>query len=406
MAVSAYRRKKKKKSIRSRVRKYWWLAPVLAGAVSIGWLATGPRFWGPRVLSKAGAPMNGYIGSLDTLKQEYLHFHGKPLKNPAVERLFGLANQRIALQDYESAALLLETVANDAAVPVIFNDLGVLYAQLNDQSRAINSFREALARDIDYQPVRLNLDRLRAMTANAADPVSREIEPNNSPAYANVITVGKPVQGEIARGVGDLDYFRVTTPPAPRDQLRITIEPHSPELSPALRIFDSERRLTSMTADVKASGNTLTYLFAPPPNTTFYLQVSASGNSSGNYTLKVMQLRAFDNYEPNDDIFNARRIEVGRTIEANIMDPEDTDYFSFVAAHTGPVHVTIHNRSTTLIPALTTYSPEMRNIGFGPDIRTPGAHLRHSFDVVESQMYYLQVWSENNTAGEYSLTIE
>ena len=406
MAVSAYRRKKKKKSIRSRVRKYWWLAPVLAGAVSIGWLATGPRFWGPRVLSKAGAPMKGYIGSLDTLKQEYLHFHGKPLKNPAVERLFGLANQRIALQDYESAALLLETVANDAAVPVIFNDLGVLYAQLNDRSRAINSFREALARDIDYQPVRLNLDRLRAMTANAADPVSREIEPNNSPAYANVITVGKPVEGEIARGVGDLDYFRVTTPPAPRDQLRITIEPHSPELSPALRIFDSERRLTSMTADVKASGNTLTYLFAPPPNTTFYLQVSASGNSSGNYTLKVMPLRAFDNYEPNDDIFNARRIEVGRTIEANIMDPEDTDYFSFVAAHTGPVHITIHNRSTTLIPALTTYSPEMRNIGFGPDIRTPGAHLRHSFDVVESQMYYLQVWSENNTAGEYSLTIE
>jgi len=406
MAVSAYRRKKRKKSIRSRVRKYWWLAPVLGGAVAIGWLATGPRFWGPRVLSKAGAPMKGYIGSLDTLKQEYLHFHGKPLKNPAVERLFGLANQRIALQDYESAAVLLETVSNDAAVPVIFNDLGVLYAQLNDQSRAINSFREALARDIDYQPVRRNLDRLRAMTANAADPVSREIEPNNSPAYANVITVGKPVEGEIARGVGDLDYFRVTTPPAPRDQLRITIEPHSPELSPALRIFDSERRLTSMTADVKASGNTLTYLFAPRPNTTFYLQVSASGNSSGNYTLKVMALHAFDNYEPNDDIFNSRRIEVGRTIEANIMDPEDTDYFSFIAAHTGPVNITIHNRSITLIPALTTYSAEMRNIGFGPDIRTSGAHLRHSFEVVESQMYYLQVWSQNNTAGEYSLTIE
>jgi tetratricopeptide (TPR) repeat protein len=406
MAVPAYSKKKKKKSLRSQVRKYWWLAPVLGGVVTLGWLATGPRWWGPRVLSKSGAPIKGYIGNIDTVKQEYLHFHGKPLKNPAVERLFQLANQRIALQDYESAALLLETVSQDAAVPVIFNDLGVIYAQLNDRSRAINSFREALARDIDYQPVRFNLDRLRAMTANAADPVSREIEPNNSPAYANVITPGKPVEGEIAPGVNDLDYFRITTPPAPRDQLRVTIEPHSPELSPALRIFDSERRLTSMTADVKESGNTLNYLFAPLPNTTFYLQVSASGHSSGNYTLKVVPLRAFDNYEPNDDIFNARRIELGRAIEANIMDSEDTDYYSFIAAHTGPVNVTIHNRSTTLIPALTTYSSEMRNTGFGPDIRTPGAHLRHSFDVVESQMYYIQVWSENNTAGEYSVTIE
>jgi len=164
--------------------------------------------------------------------------------------------------------------------------------------------------------------------------------------------------------------------------------------------------LTTLGAEVRQPGTTLNYLFAPPPNTTFYLEVSGANHSSGMYTLKVFPLHAFDGYEPNDDIFNSRRIEVGRTIEANIMDPEDTDYFSFIAAHTGPVNITIHNRSITLIPALTTYSAEMRNIGFGPDIRTSGAHLRHSFEVVESQMYYLQVWSQNNTAGEYSLTIE
>jgi hypothetical protein len=88
------------------------------------------------------------------------------------------------------------------------------------------------------------------------------------------------------------------------------------------------------------------------------------------------------------------------------MDGEDTDYYSFIAPRTGAVNVTVRNRSTTLIPALTTFSPEMRNTGFGPDIRTPGATLRHTFEVVENQTYFLQVWSENSSAGDYTLIVE
>ena len=75
---------------------------------------------------------------------------------------------------------MLEQVAKVAAVPVVFNNLGVLYAEFNDRSRSINAFREALARDMDYQPVRLNLDRLKDVMALGADPVSREIESNNT----------------------------------------------------------------------------------------------------------------------------------------------------------------------------------------------------------------------------------
>jgi hypothetical protein len=405
MAVPVYS-KKKKKSFRAQVRRYWWLAPVLAGVVLLGWLAMGPRILGPRVLSRATAPIKGYIGSFATVQQEYLRFHGKQLRNPQVEKLFGLANDHIAHQDYSAAALILEGITQDAAVPVIFNDLGVLYAQLNDRSRAVNAFREALARDIDYQPVRFNLDRLRNLTADAADPVTREIEPNNSARFANIMAPSKPVEGEIAPSVNDLDYFRITTPPAPRDMLQVVIEVRSPQLAPILRIFDSDRRLTTLGAEVRQPGTTLNYLFAPPPNTTFYLEVSGANHSSGMYTLKVFPLHAFDGYEPNDDIYNSRRVELGKEIAANIMDSEDTDYYSFVATHTGTVNILIRNRSTTLIPALTTFSTEMRNSGFGPDVRTPGSNLRHSFDVVESQTYYIQVWSANNTTGEYSLTIE
>jgi hypothetical protein len=404
MAVSAYG--KKKKSSRNLVRKYWWLAPVVFGVGFLGYLATGPRWFGPRVLSRTGAPIKGYISDIAMLRQEYVQYHGKQLHSPQVEQRFEMVNERIRQQDYESAALLLENITQDAALPVVFNNLGVVYAQLNDRSRAIGAFREALARDIDYKPVRLNLDRLRTMTGNDADPVTREIEDNSSPALANIISLNKPVEANIAPQVNDLDYFRVTTPPAPRDRIRIIVEPHSPQLSLVLRIYDSERRITDMEADVRESGKTLTFEFGPPPNTSYYLQISGANHTSGPYTLKVVPQHAFDGYEPNDEIFNSRRIEISQEVQANIMDGTDTDYYSFIAPRTGQVNVTIRNRSTTLIPALTTFSPEMRNIGFGPDIRTPGATLRHTFDVVENQTYYLQVWSENNTAGEYSLIVE
>ena len=96
---------------------------------------------------------------------------------------------------------LLEQVSKVAAVPVVFNNLGVLYAELNDKSRAINAFREALARDMDYRAVRLNLDRMKDVMALGADPVSREVESNNSTTLANIIAPGKAVEGEIEAAV-------------------------------------------------------------------------------------------------------------------------------------------------------------------------------------------------------------
>ena len=128
-----------------------------------------------------------------------------------------------------------------AAVPVVFNNLGVLYAELNDKSRAINAFREALARDLDYRPVRSNLDRMKDVMALGADPVSREVEPNNNMTVANIIAPGKPVEGEIEAAVNDVDFFRVTTPPAPRDLISIEITNRSTTLAPVLKIFDDER---------------------------------------------------------------------------------------------------------------------------------------------------------------------
>src|SRR4051794_6758495 len=100
MPVSAFGKKKKKKSTRTLVRKYWWLAPLCASLAVLLYLATGPRIFGPRVLSRTGAPIKGYVSDIDTLRKEYLQYHGKRLDNPQLEQRFRLVNDKIALQDY------------------------------------------------------------------------------------------------------------------------------------------------------------------------------------------------------------------------------------------------------------------------------------------------------------------
>jgi hypothetical protein len=399
-------KRKRRENRQSVVRRYWWLAPVLGGVVMIGWVATGPRWSRAHITPPGGKPIAGYVSDTPKMMLEYQHFYGKPLNNAEIERGFDQASQRVSAKDYTNAVGLLEQVSKVSAVPVVFNNLGVLYAELNDKSRAINAFREALARDMDYQPVRLNLDRMKDVMALGADPVSREVESNNNMTLANIIAPGKAVEAEIDAAVDDTDFFRITTPPAPRDLISIEITNRSTTLAPVLKIFDDERRITDWGKTMREPGSSIKLEIAPTPNTTLYLEVSGYGSSAGAYTLLVQPKKSFDTYEPNDDIYHAPRITLGTPVTAGIMDANDTDYFSFVSPRTGTVSIVITNRSTTLIPALSTFSPDMRSSGFGPDVRTPGFNLRHTMEVQANQIYFIQVWSQANTAGDYSLIIE
>jgi hypothetical protein len=137
-----------------------------------------------------------------------------------------------------------------------------------------------------------------------------------------------------------------------------------------------------------------------------YFKIDGVNESTGHYTISMKAMRAFDTYEPNDQIFSAPKIATGQPIEANIMDAQDTDYYSFVGPRTGTVTIEIQNRSTTLIPAITTFGTDTRQSGFGPDVSKPGSNLRHTIHVEENQTYYVQVWSHNDTAGDYTLKIE
>ena len=49
----------------------------------------------------------------------------------------------------------------------------------------------------------------------------------------------------------------------------------------------------------------------PAPNTTLCMQVSGLSHSEGGYRLLVRPQKAFDRYEPNDDLHNAAQITPG-----------------------------------------------------------------------------------------------
>jgi hypothetical protein len=282
-----------------------------------------------------------------------------------------------------------------APLPAVFNDLGVVYVKRNDGARALKAFRAALAKDGDYPQVRANLADLESLL-NAAEPVTQEVELNDTFLLANAIALGAPVDAEISDN--DIDCFRFKAPPAPRDILAVEIENLSTTLMPSFSVFDGSDRFLGWSQDTQQQGASVTRRFSPQPNATLVLHVWGYRKSGGKYRLTVRALKAFDGDEPNDDIQHPYRLALSQTIDANIMDATDTDFYSFVAPDSGAVKIEIHNRSTTLIPALTTFTADQHTTGIGPDVQAPGADLLYTIAVKPKQTYYLQVWSRANSA--------
>lgn len=393
----------RKKRKRSKYPLHWVIVPLLV-LVAAGW--GGRHLFGPAP-QQGPFVLPGYIASTAVFERESTHFYGKAAQNADAEEKFQLAAESMSKHDYAGAAALLEDASKQAAIPVIFNDLGVLYARMDDVARTVHAFREALARDGGYGPARKNLERLKGLhLSNTVYPVRREIEPNDTLALANLIAPGKPVDGEISGNANDVDWYRVSAPVPPRDLMQIEITNRSKTLALILSLWDDNMAALGAGKKSPEPGDSIAGSLSPLPNSTVYIKVEGIGGATGPYTLVVRALKAFDAYEPNDLIFQATKIALGQAIEANIMDAQDTDFYSFVSPRTGRVTIDIQNRSSTLIPALTTFSPDMRNSGFGPHVTQPGAGLRHTMEVLESQVYYVQVWSQADTAGNYTLTIQ
>ncbi len=302
---------------------------------------------------------------------------------------------------------MLEMVSHGAALPVVYSDLGVVYSVLGDTTHvdAVDAFREALARDLNYAPARQFLHTTRTITPSAADPYLRELEPNNEASTANVMALGTAVSAEVQGGGGDIDYFRVIAPAAPRDLIAVEVANHSIQFVPHVRLYDANLRILGWGEKTGQAGESVRLIGGPQPNSSVYISVSADEGKGGQYVLSVKPQHAFDSFEPNDDIMTSHQIALGQEVHANIMDADDTDFYSFQSPRKGTVAIEILNNSSTLIPAVTTYNNERHNLGFGPELRQPGLGLQQTMDVEKGLTYYVQVWSQAGSAGAYTLRV-
>jgi tetratricopeptide (TPR) repeat protein len=305
MSPSSARWGEAPKKDRRILEKIRWLVILLVATGVIAFLVVSRR---NREIAKPGE-LEGYQHDVATLEREYGRFYGRLLREPESETLFRHAADFARKGNYPAAIEILEKVSKDAAVPVVFTNLGSLYAAINDRSRAIGAFREAFARDADYKPLRDTIDRLRLFSSDEANPVRQEIEPNNSEVVANLIGLRSPVTGEIA--LGDTDTFKFVTPAAPRDIIKLDVENVDSALELGIRVHD--RQLEQESGRVMGPpGESLTRYISQAPNTSLYLQIWSARNTAGSYRVTLQPLKAFDALEPNDDISRFRARGRGR----------------------------------------------------------------------------------------------
>ena len=370
--------------------------------------AIGGSLYGIRALiasrTHAGDLLTGYLANSSLVDREFRQYYAKDAPSQTPRRQFEQAAVLVGRHNFLEAANLLEAAASQAPVPAVFNDLGVVYAQLNDRSRAGAAFRQALERDPGYGAVLANLTRLKRVVADLP-VVFHESEPNNNLFSANAISVGVPMEGEIASDSVDLDFFHFRFPPAPRDVLAIEVASGDAKFAPRLDVYDSEERILDWGSKTAAKGQSLTVYGSGPPDSEMYVSVAGADGSSGRYRLTLKAMKAYDEYEPNDDVFHARRIQAFTAIRANIMDREDTDFYSFIAPHAGALTVELRNESVTLVPAIQLLGQDFRSKGFAPTVRNPGENVSANLDAEDGQLYYVQVWPQADSSGAYSLTV-
>jgi hypothetical protein len=397
--------RKKRKRRRSGIPKIAWVVMAVGGIAA---LLMGIFFVLYRLdrLSRH-RPLPGYVQQVSLLLDEYRHFYGDIL-DPAgeVSQAFVLANEQMLRGDVGAAVSNLRRVSRDAAVPAVFTDLGVLYLAMHDESQAVEAFREAFVRESEYGVSRESASReLAAAWAKARVALTTEKEPNNSRDDANLIQFGGGVDGEIS-GASDVDSFRMITPPAPRDILSFEVTTTSPTFEAGIRVYDSDLRPIDEGRALGRPGKPVKVQLTLPPNRSIYVQVWGGNGTTGRYVLRGSAMNAFDAHEPNDTISMATTVLVGSTTHASILDGKDVDTYVVESPNATSLTVEILEHSPSLSPTLTFFGPDKNRLTLDPRKTVFDEWLRYQFTTQAHQRYYIQVSSDRDTKGDYTLRVE
>ncbi len=224
---------------------------------------------------------------------------------------------------------------------------------------------------------------------------------NSSIAEARPLALGVAEPGEILT-TEDTRYYLVGNTLKIRDLVLVRLENLSATLRPNLKIFTANKSLITEQYDGNP-GASVEHMLPIEPGNAIYLQVLPY-STTGKYKISVTPQKAYDAYEPNDDLLNPKAIKVGEDISASIMDGGDHDWFRVSGATGTVINVTFENLSTTLRPNIKVYDRNKSNILDRFD-GTPGANLNFDVNIKQAGDFYVEVLPYS-TAGKYRLRLD
>jgi len=230
-----------------------------------------------------------------------------------------------------------------------------------------------------------------------------EQEPNNSTHQYNQAEIGVAIAGEIT--TDDSDYFRFKYEDAKnrRDVVGVHVEPQGATLQPSVALFNEDRSSALGWNSANTPGANFDLTFIAEPGKSYYVAVAGQYHSTGKYALSVNPKKAYDQYEPNDDAASATAINFGQTVEANIMDQGDRDYYRLSGIKGAKVVVQLSNKSTTLQPLISILNADKSIALNGTMPNAAGADFTVSFTAEAGKEYYIVIEGHFST-GQYSLT--
>jgi hypothetical protein len=352
--------------VRSRIHKYYLLAFLATCAVAVA------------IAALAALKGTNYIGTLTIINNEY-----RQLTN----------GQSLSISDLEHIQELIE-----AAITRDTQSARTAFNQLSEPARAAYERAYPLAKDNLVRPDELSAG---GATMSAQPGAStQEIEPNNDILTANNIPLNATISGAID-GPSDADYFTFATSDPRRDYIDVILNNESTTLAPTVTVYNPDKSAQPSKTNSTRGGD-VSYAFVAKPNSRYYVGISPYYDY-GKYRLTVRPRKAFDEYEPNDDILNAKPIVIGKSIKAGIMDPQDVDYYRFETDNNAKLVISLENRSTTLAPTITVYNPD-KSAERPKTNSTRGGDVSYSFAAQPNSRYYLAV-SAYYDYGDYTLIV-
>jgi hypothetical protein len=106
-------------------------------------------------------------------------------------------------------------------------------------------------------------------------------------------------------------------------------------------------------------------------------------------------------------IADARPIELGNEIRGSINDASDSDFYRITVPRNSSVDVRMMSGSAKMIPGMRIFDSSKQVIADkAPDFqRRPGANIEFSFSAQSNMTYYLEVFTQRNTNGPYTLIV-